>query len=156
MTPTWLPALIDTDGNWDDVLLRLFKVFENDFIRNKFQYNGKPLIWDTRILEGKYPEGFWHVVTRDDYYTKERLPDFRRAKRLSWCKPTILNSDDPEVKLWEIREEGKNKVYIWLESLDYVVILQRKEKIYFLITAYHVDGDRTRKQLLSRYSRRAT
>jgi hypothetical protein len=156
MTPTWLPALIDTDGNWDDVLLRLFKVFENDFIKNKFQYSSKPLIWDSRILEGKYPEGFWHVTTREDFYTKERLPDFPRAKRLPWCKPTILNSNDPEVRLWENREDGKNKVYIWLETLDYVVILHRKVKLYFLLTAYHVDGDGSRRSLRKKYNRRIT
>jgi len=154
MTPKWLPTLIDTDGDWDKVLLRLFKVFESDFIKNKFKYNNKRLIWDARILEGKYPEGFWHITTRKDFITKERLPDYPRAKRLPWCKPTILNSNEPEVRLWEVREDRKIKVYIWLEAFDYVVILQKKEKIYFLITAYHVDGDSNRRLLTRKYNRR--
>jgi len=51
------------------------------------------------------------------------------------------------------RDKGIRR-YIWLEDLDYVLILQRKGKIYIWITAYYVDYEGTRKKLAKRYVNR--
>ena len=82
-TPDWLPELIDTDGSWDEILARLYSVFEDDFKNGHPRFAGLPVWWDRRCLEGDpHEEAFWHLVTQDDKTSGDRLPDLARAKRL--------------------------------------------------------------------------
>jgi hypothetical protein len=158
--PEWLPPIVSVNGIWEEVLSRLYRIFESDFKQGKPRFGYMPVWWETRILVGeKYEEGFWHLISKDDKKTKERLFDPRRAERLPWCSPTIKNKDDQVAKVWEYREaKGRIRTYLWLESFDYVVILEkRKQKIgmvAFLITAFYVDGESRKRSLTSKYSKR--
>lgn len=158
--PDWLPALISVDGIWEEVLTLLYKIFRNDFMEGKPYLGSLPVWWDSRILPGeKYVEGFWHLISRNDKITKERLLDTRRAERLPWCRPTIQNKDSHEVKVFDFKEvKGKIRTYLWLEQWDYVVILEkRKQKIgtvAFLITAFYVDGNSRKANLMTKYLKR--
>lgn len=152
--PSWLPDIYPMDGNWNQRLKGLFKIFEQDFVFSHPQFEGCTVYHDERILDGEYPEGFWHITTKGTQ--PNRLPDFRRAERLPWCKPSIQNSDDQIIKKWDYIEGQKGtRVYIWLETLDYVIILQpvtrETDMIYYLVTAFHVDGERSRNGLKRKY-----
>ncbi len=97
--------------------------------------------------------------SKRDHTTGERLLDNRRAERLSWCVPIICNSNDDEVKVWDYKESsGRVRTYLWLKNMDYVVVLERKEikfeEVFFLITAYYVDGASRRRHLHKKYERR--
>jgi len=153
--PAWLPALLDTDGVWEEVISRLYRVFEKDFILDQCHFNDRLIIWDQRKLVGKYDEGFWHLITKLDNSIGDRFLDTPRARRLPWCKPTIENSTDNFIKVWEFLESsGRVKTYIWLENFDYLVIVQERRNVFFLVTAFHVDGDASRNRLKSKYDRR--
>lgn len=159
--PAWLPPMISVEGDWRDIVIRLYQAFERDFKKGQPSFEGRPVWWNRRILSGEtYEEGFWHLITRDDRTTGERLPDFRRAERLPWCTPTIRNDQDPGVKVWDYEEgSGKIRTYLWLESLDYVVILEKQRKgkkreAAFLVTAFHLDGESTRRSMRRKYERR--
>ena len=154
MTPIWLPSLIDTDGVWEEVLKRLFRVFKKDFITDGCRYDGLSVNWDHRKVDSPYEEGFWHLISKDDQITKERLFDPPRAKRLPWCKPCIENNQDDTVKVWETRRKGRIQVYIWLENYDYVVILQKRSRAVFLMTAYYIVGKSSRKKMRAKYNQR--
>lgn len=154
MTPSWLPAMIETDGDWEKVLVRLYHLFEKDFHRDGCSFNEFPIIWDKRKIDSPYEEGFWHLISKVDNASGDRLIDFPRAKKLSWCKPCITNHQDTTIKVWDIREKGRIKVYIWLEKWDYVVILQKRRKVAFLVTAFHIFGDSTRKKLRKKFRQR--
>jgi hypothetical protein len=156
MTPSWLPGLINTDGIWDVVLLRLYSIFQKDFISDGCAYDGLPITWDHRKVDSPYEEGFWHLISKDDPMTYERLFDPRRAQKISWCKPCIVNWADVNIKIWNIEEKGRIQVYIWLEHFDYLVILQKRKHSFFLVTAYHVGGDRTKIRLRTKYNNRIT
>jgi hypothetical protein len=137
----------------------LYAIFENDFIQTKREFEGREVWWDRRKLDGKYDEGFWHIISSTDSHTKERYPDFRRAERLPWCGPTISNSIDPVVKKWDYREgSGRVRTYLWLENWDYVIVLEKRPihigEAAFLITAYYVSGDSTRHNLMRKYNNR--
>lgn len=85
-----------------------------------------------------------------------RTFDPRRAERLPWCGLTISNSKDPFVTVWDYMEGGgRIRTYIWLETLDYVVILEKRRQrigtIAFLVTAYHVLEERSKTLSLERY-----
>jgi len=81
--PDWLPEIVSVDGEWDQVLARLYNIFDTDFKQTKRFFEGRPVWWDRRILAGNhYEEGFWHLITKTDQSTNERLLDPRRAERL--------------------------------------------------------------------------
>ena len=86
--PHWLPSIVTVDGEWNHVLSILYGIFDKDIKQAKRFIQGKPVWWDRRILEGEqYEEGFWHLISKDDQKTKDRLFDPRRAERLPWCGP---------------------------------------------------------------------
>jgi hypothetical protein len=171
--PSWLPALLLYNGDWDTFLRALYSVFSADFKSGTLRYQGYPVWYDRRIEAADshgYEEGFWHLVTRDDFVwnpslrrkEKQRLPDIERARQLPWGRPTIENENAPEVVVWNFDEETKkgkvDRTYLWLKQWDYVVVLERQEKswgaIFMLITAFPVDIPAKRIDLESRYNRR--
>jgi len=159
--PVWLPDIVSVDGEWEQVLSRLYAVFEADFKVTGCSFQEKPVWWDRRILPGdRYEEGFWHLISKQDQKASERLFDPRRAERLPWCRPTLVNSRELELKVWDYREAGgRLRTYVWLRDWAYVVILEKKMQrcgeVAFLITAFYVDGDSKRKDLQRKYERRS-
>ena len=87
-----------------------------------------------------------------------RIPDYERAKRLPWTKPTIENHSNPVIKSWDYGEgNGRIRIYLWLENYDYVVILERnrgrRKHLLILITAFYVE-EYKKKDLQRRYEKR--
>lgn len=157
--PLWLPHKIPVDGEWERVCAMLYQIFERDFIDSSPLFERRKIIWDDRVLDGLYAEGFWHLITKQDKESGERFLDPRRAERLPWCAPTINNSRDPVVKVWNYREgSGRIRTYLWLENFDYLIVLeirpQRRGEVAFLFTAFHVDGDSYRRGLRIKYEKR--
>lgn len=154
--PVWLPEMINMDGKWEQKIIELYNIFEKDFVIGKPFFNAFVVWWDRRVIDGNYPEGFWHIITRGA--ANKRIPDFRRSERLPWCGPSISHSNDPIIKVWDYQESKTIRTYLWLEDYDYVIILQKRNtKIGFvadLITAFHVDGNRTKLQLSTKYNQR--
>ena len=63
-----------------------------------------------------------------------------------------------EIKVFDYDHGAKDigvRHYIWLAEYDYVLILQKKKKALFWITAYYVDSKWGRKDLLRRYEKRS-
>lgn len=158
--PDWLPDIVGVDGEWVEVLSRLYQIFETDFIKVQRSLGALPVCWDIHVLPGgKYEEGFWHLISKDDKETKERLFDPRRAERLPWCGPTISHFDEIAVKVWVFKEPNKRlRTYLWLENWDYTIILEKRGHIIgpvaFLVTAFFVEGESTRRNLLKKYEKR--
>jgi len=158
--PEWLPEIIPVDGEWQGTLYRLYQIFEFDFKQTRRFFQSLPVKWNTTILAGEcYEEGFWHLITQDNHQTQERLFEPRRAERLPLCGPTISNSDHEIVTVWDYMESKKRiRTYVWLESMDYVIILERRQtkkgEIAFLLTAFHVDGPSRIRNLRRKYENR--
>ena len=153
--PAWLPNMINVDGVWEEVLKRLYLIFEKDFILDKCHFRDLHIVWDTRKLDNQYDEGFWHLITREDNKIKDRLLDTPRARRLSWCKPTIEHETDSIIKVWNYHESNNRiNTYIWLEYFDYLVIVQNRRNVFFLVTAFYIEGDSSRKRLRVKFDNR--
>lgn len=149
--PEWLSEMLNVRQPWDILLTTFYHIFYNDFVLQTPFFDGKLISWDERILDGIYPEGFWHLITRDDI-NHGRIPDYRRSERLPRCAPTILHNQDQATTVWDYRESnGVIRTYLWLEDWDYVIVLQRpsSETLHRvrLITAFHVDGESRRRDL---------
>lgn len=159
--PSWLPELLDTDGAWQDILDRLYAVFTSDFKIGRPTFRGLPIWWDRKCSEGdSHEDGFWHLVTKDDPASGNRLLDTFRAKRLKWCRAIIDNHVDAAVLVWNYREgNGKIRTYLWLENSDYLIVLEKtvrrgKDVAYFLVTAFHLDGESRRRATRRKYDNR--
>lgn len=158
--PDWLPPIVSINGDWKQVLARLYTIFEKDFKQTKRKFGGLDVWWNRSVLENEcYEESFWHLITRVNWKTKERLFDPRRAERITWCGPVITNASDKAVQVWDYREgRGNIRVYLWLEQWDYVVVLEKRKlhfgEAIFLVTAYYVTDYYQRRILQKKYSNR--
>nr|WP_145959228.1 hypothetical protein [Rhizobium sp. ACO-34A] len=144
-----LPQQAQTDGNWDDVCASLyghftatFKCIPSPVVR------GKTLVFDARLIDNDKEEGFWHVVTKGK--GEDRLFDPPRARRITWIS-ALLNGTAPGVSRFSYTEgDGTVKLYYWLKSEKYVLILAEKPKIVSLVTAFYIDQTWTLKDLEKR------
>ncbi len=155
--PSFLPPMLELEGTWEDVLALLYSVFEKDFKKSKTFHQGKRVLYDGRILpDGKgKEEGFWHVITKIDYKSKERVPDYDRARRLPWAKPLMESKARAEIMVFDHDEGTKDKGvrrYIWLKEYDYLMILRPSKYGYYWLTAFYVDFDGMRKSLERKYN----
>ena len=72
--PDWLPVIVSIDGVWELVLSRLYTIFDRDFKQLKPMFSAMQVWWDRRVLGGeRYEEGFWHLISRYEKETEERL-----------------------------------------------------------------------------------
>ena len=159
--PSWLPKLIDTNGEPEAVFQRLYAVYMRDFYDDEVVFRGCPIWRDwSKVSSMENDKVFWHLVTKMDRRRGKRLLDTLRARRLPWCKALIIHSDDPAVRSWDYREaHGQVHTYFWLENWDYVVILEFSDTdaagpVYLLVTAYHVDYESERRDLRKKYNQR--
>jgi hypothetical protein len=157
--PDFLPQMIAMPGSWDEILAVLYQAFEADFKRHRTMHEGLLVLYDGRILrdgEGK-EEGFWHVISRSDRHTGERLIDYPRAQRLSWARALLESPPRSEIKVFDFDEGPKDtgiRRYIWLEASDYALVLQRKKQVYHWVTAFCVTSNWKRTDLRKRYENR--
>lgn len=134
-----LPEQIDTNGEWDSVLNRLYACFRSIFYADpRLLVDGRLLTCDGRCLEDDKEEGFWHIISEGE--EGNRLPDYDRARRMPWI-PAMLDGTAPEISRWRYREgSGKVRQYYWLEAERYVLILEESRNVTSLVTAYYVKG----------------
>ena len=158
--PSWLPDLIllsDFHGNAIAYLEAVYKQFEQDFLRSKLTLNGLPVQVYIHPKEDNKAFSYWHI-THEGKVESERTFAPRRCERIAWVRAIIENVTDPAIKIWDYKEgNGKIRTYIWLEDYDYVVILEkksRKQDIYFLVTAFYIDGNSTERKLQRKYDQR--
>lgn len=147
--PSWLPAPLTYTGNWDDFLRETYSVFENDFKSYpRPTFTGLAIFHDKRVIDSDKEEGFWHLASRIDRKTGQRLPDKERMQRIPWVKAIIENAHDESVTVFDYLEGSrKTRTYLWLRNQDYVVILEKKRNVALLVTAYIIDNDYTRRKL---------
>jgi hypothetical protein len=144
--PSWLPDPLqysDFNGEWDRFLATVYQIFERDFKKSNPKYQDYPVTYDSRIEDGKEAV-FWHMTCR--YYpgTRGREMDLRRCERIPWPRPMIEHSTDTSLSVWKNERKKpsrprQTRVLIWLENLDYIVVLAERPKEMILVTAYCID-----------------
>ena len=152
--PVWLPEALrygDYGGDWDKFLAAVYDVFERDFKQSRPNYQGHPVDYDSRMENGK-EAAFWHMTSSIDRSTGDRLPDLRRCERIPWPRPMIENCADKAISVWRnerIRKKGakQTRILIWLEGLDYLVVLAEMRRLTVLVTAYYTDSNHQRRKL---------
>jgi len=76
-----------------------------------------------------------------------RTPDLRRCERIRWPRPIIEQVDAKGLKVWVSVRNREDRVHIWLESEDYVVVLAKRTDYLLPWTAFLVTYEHTRRKL---------
>lgn len=154
-TPSWLPMLFNTNP-WEHTTYdSLYGIFHNDFIANRTYHCKTPVGFSREKEDGK-EKVFWHLTTRNNKQTNQRLPDLRRCERLPWLRPMLKNSTENEVLAWEYEEgNGTIKVYVWLKNHDYLAVMKKTKKGgLILLTAYWLEYNNAKRKLMRKYEAR--
>lgn len=150
-SPNWLPPMVElseTGGDWEEYNELIYSIFLDDFILNKTFCDGNPVVVDRNIVDGKM-QGFWHITSEKGEY--------ERCKRIRWPKALIQNKSSGDLYIWENeRKKGRVNLLIYWHSESeedpgYLVVLKKKEKYYFLVTAYPIEREHGKQKKLKEY-----
>jgi len=147
--PSWLPDILrysDFDGDWERFLDAVYQIFVRDFKQSRPSYGGRSVTYDSRMEQGK-EAAFWHITSSIDPNTQDRVPDFRRCERIPWPKPMIEHPNDDALAVWKNKRKRDTRVLLWLEKLDYLVVLKESSRTVVIVTAYYTDRKHTRTKL---------
>ena len=147
--PSWLPKALrynDFDGDWEKFLAVVYHIFERDFKQSRPAYQGFPLGYDSTIEDGKEAV-FWHLTSEKDKKTGNREMDLRRCERIAWPRPILEHPQDQQVSVWKKKRGKEVRIKLWLEGVDYLVVLKEGRNTVILLTAYRTDREHTRNKL---------
>lgn len=148
-----LPELIELSefgGNFAQYLEAVYKIFTDEFIRNRPTFRGIRLgLKKYPISDGKEAT-FWHMTSEGED-EQNRLPDLRRLERIKWPSFIINNSEHPYLRVWENTRGSKTNVLILHEAENYVVILRKGNGYLLPWTAYLIEHEWRKKKFLKEY-----
>lgn len=154
-TPDWLPPLVlfeDFQGNWDAYLAAIYEWFKQDFIDKKPAFQGRRLGLKRHPLTRGKEATFWHMIS-EGREEENRIPDLRRCERIRWPKPVIEHENDPKVKYWVSVKCNEDRIHIWLDEEDYVVVLADRKGYLLPWTAFLITSSHTREKMKKEYER---
>lgn len=144
----WLPPLVllmDSGGNWDAYLTRIYAYFRADFIDSRPVFQGKQMgLKRHPMLQGKEAT-FWHLIQTGST-EQDRTPDLRRCERIRWPRPMIEAFQTERVKCWRNERKGQKGIIIALGDFSYLVVLRERRNQVLLWTAYYVERDHQRRK----------
>lgn len=150
----WLPPLLlleDHGGDWDRYLVALYASFKRDFVDSKPTFQGRRLGLKRHPMTRGKEATFWHFIQEGDI-EEHRTPDFRRCERIRWPKPIIERvPGEPPIKIWLNQRKRDNRVCIWLEAENYLVILADRGTYILPWTAYLVEKPHQQRKLEQEY-----
>lgn len=153
MTKFKLPKLMllsDYDGDFEKYNNAVYNRFKMDFIEDRPFYNSKRVVViELPLIDGK-EYGYYHL-THSGKIETERIPNPRRMERIGYPKPIISNSKNDAILVWENDRNRKQNVLLYHKKEKYLVILTKRTKHFFLITAYIVDNPNNERRLLKEY-----
>lgn len=155
--PDWLEPIVklsDFNGDPNEYIEHLFSIFKRDFILNTPTFRNQKVLFDKKDDAGK-PQAFVHITTEEEKATKQRKLCLRRCERIAWIKAIIEHCDDQSVLLWEAEHFGKRRttkrIYLFLESENFLVILEEMKWGHYMITAIYVDIPNQKRKHLKSY-----
>jgi len=149
----WLPALVlfeECGGNWSKYLDLLYDYFKKDFVESLPLYEGRRLGLKKHPKTDGKEATFWHMI-QEGPEEEDRIPDLRRCERIRWPRPVIENSRDTTVKVWRNERKGEDRICLWLELEEYLVVLADRKKYILPWTAYMVIKPHQKRKLQREY-----
>ncbi len=138
------------DGNWNKYLDALYGKFKTDFIDTKPCFHGTKLGLKRHPLSEGKEATFWHLISGGkDEATREI--DIRRCERVAWARAVIDNAGDPSIREWKNERKGGQRICLWLEDHEYLVVLADRGSYLLPWTAYLVTRPHGKRRLRREY-----
>lgn len=160
----WLPFLEEFNeyGDWGRYEDVLYKVFKKDFIDTKPSFMDKLVGIRKHPMESNKEQTFFHITSQDYAKDGERVPDMRRCERIRWVRSFIEEYDcDPYqcvdcngVNVWEEDKQpkwGGPRIHLLLEDERFMVVLERRNTYFLLVTAFYFEQDHSLRKKLQQY-----
>lgn len=147
------PALIsfgEYGGVFSTYFDAVYSLFHNDFIKAQPIYEG------LKVSVRKYPEvdgmhrTFYHI-THQGEDEANRQPDVRRMERIRFPKFVIENFEHEEILIWKNVRGKDERIVLFNEIENYIVILTDRGEYYMFITAYYIETEHRKRKLLKEY-----
>lgn len=145
-----LICLNEYSGNFENYFEAVYSIFNADFIKSQPKYEG------VRVSVKKYPEvdgmhsTFYHI-THEGKDENNRQPDIRRMERIRYPKFVMSNHKHREILIWKNMRGGDERVVLYNEIENYVVILASRTDYYIFVTAYFIETKHRKESLLKEY-----
>ena len=145
-----LITLNDFGGNFNAYFNTVYAIFENDFIKNQPSFAG------AKVSVRKYPEvdglhrTFYHI-THQGEDEENREPDIRRMERIRFPKFLIQNHKHNEILIWKNKRGNDDRILLFNQNENYVVVLTERKGFFMFITAYTIDKQHRKIKLLKEY-----
>jgi hypothetical protein len=148
-----LPEIITLEefgGVFKSFYEEVYKIFFSDFVRTRPNYRGTRLGLKKHPMIDNKEYTFYHFTHDGDIET-ERIPNLRRMERISWPNPIINNSENESLKVWRNQRGSKERILIFYEEVDYLVILEDRGSYILPWTCYYIDYRHQKQKLLKEY-----
>jgi hypothetical protein len=151
--PEWLPPLVlltEHGGDWERYLAAIYAWFMQDFVEKKPVFRGRPIGLKRHPMSYGKEATFWHMVSVGQVEADREI-DLRRCERIRWPSPVIEHSTDNVVKVWEnvrtTKKGPENRICLWMEAQEYLVILADRKEYLLPWTAFVVDRSHQKAKL---------
>lgn len=140
----------DYNGNFQNYFEAIYKIFENDFIKQTPNYDG------LMVKVRKYPlvdgihKTFYHI-THQGEDENNRTPDFRRMERMRFPRFIIDNNEHQNILIWRNIRGRDERIVLYNEVENYIVVLTERVNSYLFITAYFIETNHRKRKLLQEY-----
>lgn len=161
----WLPDLLEYDKdypNLDAYDNAVYNIFKRDFIDSSPLFNGVIVKIKYRPYHDNREESYFHITSNDYYHEDNRNIDIKRCERIRWLRKFIENSncnkpsclDCSGMKVWSTPyKQNRLRIKIMLTEERYLVVLEKRENYYLLITAYYIDQDHRLQSLVKEFNK---
>lgn len=151
--PDWLPPLVlfsDYGGDWGSYLGAIYDYFKQDFVDSKPVFQGRRLGLKRHPMAHGKEATFWHMI-QEGVVEEDRTPDFRRCERIRWPRPIIEHDADKTIKVWANQRRGEQRICLWFEQENYLVILADRGEYILPWTAYLLEQPHRQRKLQREY-----
>lgn len=148
-----MPALVlldDFGGNFAQYLEAIYAIFKRDFVDSKPSWEGKRFALKKYPVEFGKEHTFYHI-THEGHDEEDRTPDLRRMERIAFPRFMIDNAEHPTLKIWRKRINNSDRIHIMNEEERFLVVLDVREDIFLLWTAFYIEYDHTLRKKLKEY-----
>lgn len=153
MSTLVFPDIIELNefgGDFHNYFNAVYAIFANDFIKTQ------PLYVGLKVAVRKYPEvdglhrTFYHI-THEGEDEENRSPDIRRMERIRFPRFVIENEPHQEILVWKNTRGKDERIVLFNEAENYILILTKRKGFYMFITAYFIDTEHRKRKLLKEY-----
>ena len=135
----------------------IFEIFKSLYENGEIKYNGLEVRMKHYPPDYGETTGFYHMICENYNHTgdeSDRMPNLQRCERIKWPKEMIewCATNCNSIWVWENERHKKKNVLIYCPEENYLVVLAKRNEYYLLTTAYVVEYENAKRDLIKEYN----